>query len=239
VNASNAQKTPFLVSLNRAAEQQALKEIQLTGKALPASVVTVQGAIVTVKFEVQSAFTLPKVTVPIAQSRWLRGATQVGDKGVVIPSDASLGLMSGLGAGVADLSLIANLSALVWVPIGNANWPAPVDANKTQVSGPAGAVVMTDDQTCRVEVTETGVNVFLPAGTFLNVDGVIQATGLQLSGNITAIGGGVYGGNLETSGDIKAGVGTGDQVGLQTHTHQYLKPSTGTNQQTNSPTAGT
>ncbi len=53
---------------------------------------------------------------------------------------------------------------------------------------------------------------------------------LQLGGSIEAVAGGAYAGNIKTSGNIIAGFGGGDQVGLQTHTH----PSNGS-----PPTPGT
>src|ERR1700743_7474 len=120
----NAQKTPFQRSMNRFAEQKALSAIQITGKSLPASVVAVDGSIVTVKFEIQantsnSPFTLPNVTCPLAGPECIRYPTQSGAKGMVVSADAYLGGMSGLGGGVASLGLQANLSALVFFPFGN------------------------------------------------------------------------------------------------------------------------
>jgi len=152
--ADNAQKTWFGRDLNRFAEQKALDALQLTGKALPASVVSVAGSIVTVQFEISAApFTLPQVTVPILGPEYIRFPTQVGDKGFVVPADARLGAMSGLGKGTASLALPANLSALVFAPFGNKDWSATDDAQAAVIYGPNGAVLRTIDKKAVVTVT--------------------------------------------------------------------------------------
>ncbi len=71
------------------------------------------------------------------------------------------------------------------------------------------------------------VSITAPGGIVLNGP-------LQISGPVTAIGGGTLAVNFETSGDMIAGKGTGDQVGLQTHKHP--DPQGG---QTGSPVPGT
>lgn len=135
----NAQKTPLGYSLNEFSRSRSADAAHITGKRLPCHVVKVSGAIVTVAFDVNSApFTLPQVEVPIANSIYAREPTQVGDKGYVQAADARLGGASGLGAANPDLSLPSNLGALVFVPIGNANWPAAPDPNKYLLQGPKG-----------------------------------------------------------------------------------------------------
>ena len=73
------------------------------------------------------------------------------------------------------------------------------------------------------------------------VPGYTQILGnLQISGAIQSITGSTYAGNLQTTGNVIAGFGSGDQVGLQTHKHTQPNDSHGdTEQPTNSPTAGT
>lgn len=134
----NAQKTPLAKSLNDLARNKTLDGKQVAGQRLPCSVTKVAGAIVTVKFEVETDFNLPSVDVPIANSIYLREPTQVGDKGYVQAADARLGGVAGLFEGSADLSTPSNLGALVFVPIGNKKWEAVPDPNKTTVQGPKG-----------------------------------------------------------------------------------------------------
>jgi len=155
--ADNAQKTPFAVSMNRFAQRKAADAIQLLGKALPASVVSVSGSIVKVKFEVDSPFTLPQVTIPMFGPEWIRYPVQPGDKGMVLPADARLGGMSDLGSGIASLSLPANLSAIIFMPIASANWDPPEDSQKLILYGPNGAVLRSKNGTANVTVTEDEV----------------------------------------------------------------------------------
>lgn len=131
---SIAQKVHFVRSQNRFAERKIADALQLVGKFLPASVVSVSGPIVTVKFEISSSFTLPQVTMPVAGSEYVRLPIQPGCKGMVISADARLGAMSGLATGTADLSQPANLSALVFVPLGNKFWDM-VDGNALVLIG--------------------------------------------------------------------------------------------------------
>jgi len=164
--ASNAQKTPLQRSLNIFAERKVREAIQLLGKGLPCSVVEVLSSeltsIVTVKFELSPTkvpFTLPQVTVPMFGPEWIRYPTQPGDTGVVIPFDARLGGITGLGAGLADLTMPANLGALVFMPIANANWDAPEDENKIILYGPNGAILRSKSGMAKVEVTASEVQI--------------------------------------------------------------------------------
>ncbi|MHB1937599.1 MAG: hypothetical protein ACYCOR_13565 [Acidobacteriaceae bacterium] len=130
-------------SLNQVAIQRILDLIQNQGRSLPCKVISVTGALVTVAFQVNaSPLTLPQITIPKAESNWIRTPTQVGDLGWTVPADAYLGGVSGLGGGVATLDQPGNLSALVFVPISNASSP-PANQNAAIVQGPDGAVIQT------------------------------------------------------------------------------------------------
>lgn len=74
---------------------------------------------------------------------------------------------------------------------------------------------------------------FLPAGGGI----VIKSPGnVTINGTVTI----TPGGDIGATGYVKAGVGTGDQVGLQTHTHTQGNDSHGdTESPTAAPTAGT
>lgn len=154
---NNAQKTWIARSLNQFAEKKALDAIELLGKALPCSVTAVAGSIVTVKFELTNiSYTLPNVTCPMFGPEYIRYPTQVGDKGAVFPADAYLGGMSGLGGGVADLSLVGNLSALVFFPIANKNWSASDNANALVLYGPDGVILRDTNKQTLVSVDTQG-----------------------------------------------------------------------------------
>ena len=145
MDAGNWQKIPLARSLNQFAEKKIRGAMALLGNVLPAQVVSVSNSIVTVKFllaaTTNSPYTLPNVTVPIAGPEYVRMPTQIGDKGVVIPSDVYLGGVSGLGGGTADLSLQANLSSLIFLSIGNKNFSATDDPNAVVIYGPNGTIL--------------------------------------------------------------------------------------------------
>jgi hypothetical protein len=205
-SALNAQKVPLNRSLNMVAHKRALDVIARLGQALPCTVTAVQGSIVTVKCEVSGPFTIPQLTVPKAESQWLRTPTQVGDHGILIPVDALLNAVTGLGGTAPNVTnLVANLSALAFLPIGSKSFSAADDPNAVVLYGPNGAVIRDSSSASKIVLTPSGITVTTPGPVKIN-------------------------GNLQVTGGIIAGFGTGDQVGLQTHTH----PSNGS-----PPTPGT
>lgn len=167
--ASNAQKVPFQSALNRFAEKKVQQAIQSLGKALPCSVTAVNGQIVTVKFEVESApFTLPEITIPVLTFEYIRYPIQVGDKGMTVPADVRLGGISGLGSGNAPLVGSANLTMLVFMPVANLNWSASPDPNKIVLYGPNGAILKSSTGTAQVDVDVNDVDI---TGTDITMNG--------------------------------------------------------------------
>jgi len=243
--ADNAQKTPLARTLNQFAARKALGIIELLGKALPASVVSIPTAgvpIVTIKFELTNiAYTLPQVTCPLFGPEYIRYPIQVGCKGVAFPADAYLGGMSGLGGGTADLTPRANLSTLVFFPIGNTAFAASEDANAMVIYGPDGTIIRNTAKSAVLKVTTAECSVTPPTGKPFIVNGNLVINGnLQFSGNIEAADGTLYTGNIHTAGAMIAGYGTGGQVGLQTHTHTQPDDSHGDVEgPTAAPTGGT
>lgn len=167
----------FQRNLNQTAITRAEQAIKSLGRALPCRVAKVSGAIVTVEFEVDTApWTLEPITIPKAESNWIRMPTQVGDKGVTAPSDLYLGGISGLGGGRADMRKRGNLSTLYFVPISNAS-SGPVDPNAAQVQGPNGAIIQTTTGTTSKIVTDTNGTTI----TFGTTSLAITATGIVLT----------------------------------------------------------
>jgi uncharacterized Zn-binding protein involved in type VI secretion len=207
---SNAQKTPLLRTLNEFATRRVASAIQLLGKSLPASVVSVNGSIVTVKFEIETTFTLPRVTLPIATSQWRREPTQVGDMGVVRPSDAPLGAVSGLGAATASLVTLGNLEALVWEPVASSKWTATPDANAYVIWGPNGFICRDTGGNCSIIGDTTEITAVAKTKLTLRVGSssiVIDGTGVTIngvkidtSGNVSAIADLTSTGNVTLSG---------------------------------------
>ena len=154
-------KKPLARSINEAGAKRAADAIQRTGKSLPCTVARViSSGIVVVNFEVNAApFTLPQITVPVVGSEYVRLPIQAGDKGRVTASDARLGGISGLGAGVPDLMQPGNLSALAFEWLGNTDWSATEDPNALVMYGPNGCVIRTADSANKVVVNSSGVQI--------------------------------------------------------------------------------
>jgi len=177
--AENYSKLWIQRSANQLAINRASQAIKSTGRALPCRVVAVNGSIVTVAFEVKdSPQTLPQITIPKAESPWIRMPTQVGDKGVTMPADTYLGGVSGLGGGTATMTRPGNLSALVFVPVSNSG-SAPDDPNAAQVCGPNGGIMRTTSGVHSSVVTnQSGTTI-----TFGTTTLVIGASGITMTAN--------------------------------------------------------
>lgn len=208
--ASNFAKLWFQKDQNQSAINRAKQTIANTGKALPCRVVAVNGAIVTVAFEVDTApYTLPQITIPKAESPWIRMPTQVGDLGVTVPADAYLGAVSGLGGGVAKLFGRGNLSSLVFLPVSNKN-SAPDNPNAAQIMGPQGAIIRTQDNNCSLVLNESGVVV-----TFGSIKLTINSSGIHFTGAVTGTstatftGEGTFNGGHTVSAHTHGGVQSG------------------------------
>jgi len=165
-----SQKSPFANSINNFTDRKLSDYQQGLGQALPCRVTKVEGAIVTVNFEIlpDSKITLPPVTCPIAESAYVRLPVQEGDYGIVMAADTRLGGISGLGLGKAPLTHASNLGALVFVPIGNKNWATtdPVDPNAVNINAPNGAVIRDTNNKCVITLTPTGVVTTIGGTTF-------------------------------------------------------------------------
>lgn len=236
----NAQKTPFASSLSEFTNRRIAQYIQTTGRGLPASVVSAQAGrgVVTVKFELtNTGMTLPTVTIPMFGPEWIRYPVAAGLKGVVIPFDVSIGNMSGLGAQTSNLARSANLSSLIFMPIGNSSFTDPEETGRTVIYGPDGAVLMSANKDFVVRVTEDQINVakkdgsigMTVSGTLIQFKGNVQIDGnLQLSGLIQNLAGSGYTGNIITSGNIEGGTVKQGTIVLGTHRHTGVQTGGGT-----------
>lgn len=190
-------------NLNALAIGRAAQVIQETGRALPCSVTAVDGSLVTVKFEVQGPWTLPPITIPKAESAYLRAPTTVGDVGMTLPADTFLGGVSGQGTGIADLAKsYGNLSTLVFVPVAAVSFSAPPRAGIAWANGPHGARLGDGASAAYVDANPDTGTVTIHAGgnTF-----IFGAAGFTMSTGIVAethLHGGVSGGTSDTGPPI-------------------------------------
>ena len=202
----NSQKTPFARAMNRFAEGKARDAIAVLGKALPCSVASVAGSIVTVAFDLANIpFTLPNVTCPMFGPEYIRYPTQVGDLGIVFSIDTYLGGISGLGGGTADLTLQANLSSLVFFPVASSKWSATENANAVVIYGPDGTIIRNTAKTASLSVLSEGATLTLPATKKFAV-----SRETNVAERITS---------LE---EVVANLGV-SQVALSTHTHSGVQ----------------
>jgi hypothetical protein len=224
MSGGNFQRTPIVRSIQQVAQRKAEAAIELLGKALPCEVVSRKGAIVTVKFALTNVpFNLPQIDIPIIGSEYIRVPVQAGCKGLTISADASLGAVTGLGPATVGLALPANLTALVFVPIGNKDF-APEHADHLELYGADGVLIKNKkDKDWYMELTSNGAKVsnadgsasFAWNGAAWEFKGpVIMNNGVQLAGIITGLNGGRYSGNIDTSGTITSG-----NITLTTHHH--------------------
>ena len=170
---SYGQKRPFARTINEFVNSNIKTANNGLGQILPCRVTEVNGAIVTVNFEIKAGNqTFAPVTCPIAESTYVRIPVQVGDFGICISADVRLGGISGLGQGKAPLGKPSNLGGLVFVPIGNKNWES-VDPNAVNINAPNGAVIRDTTNTSYVKVTPQQLDIHSP---IVNISGVASAT---------------------------------------------------------------
>ncbi|MHB1267239.1 MAG: hypothetical protein ACYCY2_06505 [Acidithiobacillus ferriphilus] len=189
------------LSLNKMAVNRALEAIQNAGKSLPCEVTAIDGAIVTVKFNLDTApWTLPPISIPKLESPWMRSPTQIGDMGLAVPAGTYLGGISGLGGGVADMRNPGNLSALYFVPISSAGSPPP-NVNAATMQGPEGFVCQTTQGStpCSIIGDQNGITMTY-GGHVVTLD----ANGFTIDGILfdTHVHGGVATGSNDTLGPL-------------------------------------
>lgn len=108
--------------------------------------------------------------------------------------------------------------------------PANVSTTKAQLRSTDGATV--------IGIAPGEIDL---VATTVKVTGALEVTSIHVTGT-SQLGATQVAGALTATGDITAGQGTADQVGLRTHTHQYTTPAggfAGPAGQTGAPKAGT
>lgn len=207
---SQAQKTPLAVGLNNFTQKKIEDFQQTLGQILPCHVIAVDGAIVTIAFDVLAGnLTIPQVTCPIAESEYIRLPVQVGDKGICMSADTRLGGVTGLGQGLAPLSTAGNLGGLFFVPLGNKNWFS-VNGQYLVMYGPDGVEITTANQDCTLVLNSSGITISLNNGNLTINNGNTTMNGnLTVNGNISSTGNVTNNGKNVGSTHIHSGVQTG------------------------------
>lgn len=159
-------------SMNDFAKGKVQDQLHIQGRPLPAIVVKTTGNMIEVAFALNSAFTLPNVTIPIFGPEYIRYPMQAGDKGLVLPMETYIGGMSGQGGGTASLVTPANLSALVFLPISNTEW-ANVDTDVLVMYGPEGVTLRDSESNTTFLLTPTSITIAAPDAFKVTVGGTV------------------------------------------------------------------
>jgi hypothetical protein len=201
----DSQKLTVQRDLNALAIGTAQEAIQRTGRCLPCVVTTLNPtgfgySWVTVAFQVNGPYTLQPVTLPKAESQWLRAPTQVGDFGIAVPADTALWGVSGAVAGfVPDTTVdYGNLSALVFLPVGSASFGATPDHTKAWVNGPSGAITSDTAQTATTVHSSNNITHTAGVGTANQVKTIYDGAGNAIS-HVVSTGGKIGLGALAAS----------------------------------------
>ena len=185
-----SQKIPFADSLSNAIQTKIEENEQSSGQCYPCHVIEVNGAIVTINFDViaPDGVTLPPVICPIAESQYVRLPVQVGDKGIAISANTRLGGISNLGLGYAPLINPSNLGGLVFMPIGDKKW-FTVDGAYLFMYGINGVELTTINQDCKLTLNSSGITINLNGGNLTINNGNTTMNGnLVVNGNISNTG---------------------------------------------------
>lgn len=222
---SNSQKIPLNRALAEYQKRWQLADRTLEGKSLPCHVTAVNGAIVTVKFDILPGdFNIPEVTIPVFGPEYIRYPIQIGDKGVTISASVSIKNISGLGVGLPNMSLPPSLTALYFMPVSNIEW-SPQDGKKVVVYGPEGVICKDSEGTATViieqdKVTINAKEIYLN-GTVIHLNGQIVQDADQIQGDKSAS----FIGPVKVREDVTAG-----ETSLIDHTHEvrFVQPGDAT-----------
>lgn len=234
---SNQLKLPIGRSLNQLSEKVVNDAAVKSGQSWPCHAVAVNGAIITVAFDIDSPYTLPAIDIPLAGAEYIRYPIQPGDKGIAIACDVDIAPQAGLGTGIPNLSSPAPLGALVFLPIGNKNWN-PVDPNAVVIYAPNGVVIEDTAKACSITVTPDSITakkgsytvVIDNTGISMTAPTVTINGNLQLNGGMTGTSGANFSGNIVTSGDVVA-----SGKSLSSHEHNVVGVQTGGSTVTTTP----
>lgn len=202
--------------LNRIAINAAQAAIDRLGKCLPCTVVSTAGQIVTVSFDPRAVGLLPNLTVPVDSSAYDYVPYQAGDTGVVRPTDLYIGNITGLGSSTPTPTRAANLSALVFTPVGKKSFAA-ANALARIIQAPDGWISQTTQgTTCSIVGNQSGITL-----TFGSTTITMNASSITMTAGGETV-------TLNSSGLDIAGILFGS------HTHPY-SPGTGATTETGSP----
>lgn len=140
-------KTPVAYAANRHIAARVNALAVLTGKGLPCVVTEVLIGLVKVKFQVQSIFNLPELTMPVSGgTQFFRAPIQVGEVGRAIPTGVPLSSITGQATSTPNLGRVGNLETMAFEPLSGPVWPTPTGFTgaKAMIYGAGDGVVIQD-----------------------------------------------------------------------------------------------
>jgi len=189
-----SKKLLFSQNLVGVIDNQIGEALQADGWELPCVVkeISADGLFVTVDFQIsQGQYPIPTITIPIAESEYVRLPIQIGTVGITKKITADITYISGQQDGVSTLNSYGNLNtALCFMPISNKKlFPENANINALLLYGPEGVVIedlsIVDGSpvtNSRVTVSQTSVR--MESGTSyiqINKDGSIVIEGSSVT----------------------------------------------------------
>ena len=188
-----SRKLLFQQNLAGIIDNQIASAKQGAGYELPCIVkeISADGLFVTVDFAVaQGQFPLPTITIPIAESEYVRLPIQVGTVGVTKKIDVNIQNISGQADGVAGYTNYGNLDAvLCFVPISNSKlFPTTPDKNALWLYGPSGVKIQDlqidgdGNQVSHASITLTTSGIVIAFGSSASI--TLNSSGITMTGTI-------------------------------------------------------
>lgn len=182
-----SKKLLFSQNLVGVIDNQISEAQQADGWELPCTVKSISddGLFVTVDFTIsQGQFPIPTITIPIAESEYVRLPIQIGTVGITKKITADITYISGQQDGVSTLNPSGNLNtALCFVPITNKKlFPTTPNKNALWLYGPSGVIIQDTEGNSVVTLSQTQIT--MQSGTSfitINKDGSIVIKGSSVT----------------------------------------------------------
>jgi hypothetical protein len=149
----NSQKISLVSQLHNFMRTQAQNKQQNEPKEMQGHVSAIlENDFLEFTFDAKGPYTLPKIKIPQAFSKYHREPTQVGDKGYIKSNDFYLGGVDGNSGGVASMFQRGNLATGVFHPVSEKQFAARDHNNFLITGGPTGITAQSAD-------TKTNINI--------------------------------------------------------------------------------
>ena len=168
-------------------DSQVSEYSQADGWELPCTVKAISddGLFVTVDFAIsQGQFPIPTITIPIAESEYVRLPIQIGTVGITKKIVADITYISGQQDGVSTLNTYGNLNtALCFIPITNKKiFPTTPNKNALWLYGPDGVIIQDEAGNSKVTVSEASVRMESGSSYIqINKNGTIVISGTAVT----------------------------------------------------------